>query len=56
VIQKAYTGSIDEVGQDVIIGNNLKLVLKSGSILKMEFVARMVVDDALSAEPKVILC
>jgi hypothetical protein len=55
VIQKVYTGSIDEAGGDVVMLGKLDLVLKSGTVLGMEFVARMVVDDALSAEPKVIL-
>jgi hypothetical protein len=56
VIHKVYTGSIDEVGGDVMMRGNLELVLKSGAVLEMEFVARMVVDDVLSAEPKFVLC
>lgn len=51
-----YTGSVDEVGGDVVMRGKLDLVLKSGTALEVDFAARMVVDDALSAEPKVALC
>ena len=55
MIQKVYTGSVNEVGRDVMMQGNLELVLKNGMVLEMEFVARMVVDDAQAAEPRVVL-
>jgi hypothetical protein len=55
VVHKVYTGSVDEVGGDVMMVGSLELGLKSGMMLEVEFVARMVVDDALAAEPRVVL-
>ena len=35
VIHKVYTGSIDEVSEDVMMRGDLELVLKSGGVLEM---------------------